>query len=433
MDSTARTPQASLSLRPLIVGTLAVAFAVTVSACGEPFFPDAPRDDSILEGPIAGLTAPQHALFLRGDAEFGRAFAATEGLGPLFIAQSCDACHAGDGKGHPVFDITRFGRYDGATFDPMIAYGGPQLQNRAILSYLAETRPSESTVMARFTPPAVTGLGLLEAVDDSSILALADSADLNGDGISGRASWVTASPFIDALAAEGVRGTAGTPARHLSWSGRYLGRFGKKATTITLRHQTVNAYSEDMGLTTDDHPDDLVLPGLPGSSGDGVTDPEVGSGIVSSVVFYLRTLRPPPRRDAANPEVVAGRQRFIEVGCANCHVMTMRTGRSSIAALDRIEFEPLTDLLLHDMGSELDDGYTEGNSSSSEWRTAPLWGIGLAERATGGTQFLLHDGRARSLRAAIGFHGGEASASRAAFNALTAVEQERLLRYLRSL
>ena len=195
----------------------------------------------------------------------------------------------------------------------------------------------------------------------------------------------------------------------------------------------MNAYSEDMGLTTDDHPDDLVLPGLPGSSGDGVTDPEVGSGIVSSVVFYLRTLRPPPRRDAANPEVIAGRQRFIEIGCANCHVMTMRTGRSSIAALDRIEFEPLTDLLLHDMGPDLDDGYTEGNSTSSEWRTAPLWGIGLAERATGGTQFLLHDGRARSLRAAIGFHGGEASASRAAFNALPIAEQERLLRYLRSL
>ncbi len=116
MDSTAETPHTSLLARLFSGRSLAVALAVTVSACGEPFFPDAPRDDSILEGPIAGLTAPQHALFLRGDAEFGRAFASTEGLGPLFIAQSCDACHAGDGKGHPVFDITRFGRYAGATF-----------------------------------------------------------------------------------------------------------------------------------------------------------------------------------------------------------------------------------------------------------------------------------------------------------------------------
>lgn len=412
---------------------LAVALIGALAACSEPFFPDAPDQDAILEGPIEGLSGTQHALFVRGDGEFGRPFAPAEGLGPLFIAQSCDACHAGDGKGHPLFDITRFGRYDGATFDPMIAEGGPQLQNRAILGYLAEQRPAGATVMARFTPPAVTGLGLLEAVDDTTILALADSADADADGISGRASWVPSSPLIDALAAHAGRGVPGTPARHLAWAGRYLGRFGKKATTITLRHQTVNAYAEDMGLTTDDHPDDLVAPGTAGAGGDGVTDPEVGSGIVSSVVFYLRTLRPPPRRDANDPEVVAGRDRFVEVGCAKCHLLTLRTGRSDIAPLDRVEFSPLTDLLLHDMGPELDDGYTEGNASSAEWRTAPLWGIGLAERATGGTQFLLHDGRARSLRAAIGFHGGEAAASRAAFDALPAADQERLLRYLRSL
>lgn len=419
--------------RRVAVAVVAFALVASTSACGEPLFPAAPDDDSILEGPIEGLTGAQLALFVRGDGEFGRAFAPADGLGPLFIAQSCAACHVGDGKGHPLFDITRFGRYEGATFDPMIAHGGPQLQNRAIVGYLAERVPAEATVMARFSPPAVTGLGLLEAVDDSTILALADSADLDGDGISGRVSWVPASPLVDELAVEALRGVPDAPARHLSWAGRYVGRFGKKATTVTLRHQTVVAYSEDMGLTTDDLSEDLLLPGTSGTGGDGVTDPEVGSGIVSSVVFYLRTLRPPPRRDASNPEVLAGRERFIEVGCANCHVLTLRTGRSAIAALDRVEFEPLTDLLLHDMGPELDDGYTEGNSASSEWRTAPLWGIGLAEQATGGTQFLLHDGRARTLRAAIGFHGGEAAASRAAFNALPVAEQERLLKYLRSL
>ncbi len=415
------------------VATLVGLASALVAGCADPLFPGPPTDDEILEGPIAGLSAPQHATFVRGDGEFGRPFAPAEGLGPLFIAQSCDACHAGDGKGHPLFDITRFGRYVGPVFDPMVAEGGPQLQNRAILGYLAERVPAGATAMARFTPPAVTGLGLLEAVDDTTILALADSADLDGDGISGRPSWVAASPLVAQLAASATAGVPGTPSRHLDWSGQYLGRFSKKARAVTLRHQTVNAYLDDMGLTTDDHPEDLLLPGVAGGVGDGVADPEVASGIVSSVTFYLRTLRPPPRRGVNDPAVLAGRDHFVAIGCAGCHVLTLRTGRSEIAPLDRVTFAPLTDLLLHDMGPDLDDGYTEGNATSAEWRTAPLWGIGLAERATGGTMFLLHDGRARSLRAAIGFHGGEAAASRAAFNALTPVEQERVLRYLRSL
>ena len=410
-----------------------VALIVAIAGCGGPFMPDAPPADQLLEGPIDGLSPAQLALFARGDAEFGRRFGTTDGLGPLFIAQSCETCHAGDGKGHPLFDITRFGRYVGPVFDPMRAEGGPQLQNRAILGYLAERVPPGATVVARFTPPAVTGLGLLEAVDDTTILARADSADADADGISGRPSWVDASDFIEDLARSATSGTPGAVTRHLPWSGRYLGRFGKKARTVTLRHQTVNAYSQDMGLTTDDLPDDLVVPGIAGGSGDAVADPEVGSGVVSSVVFYLRTLRPPPRRAAADADVVAGASLFQSVGCAACHVLVLRTGRSEIAALDRVDFAPLTDLLLHDMGPDLDDGYTEGNATSSEWRTAPLWGIGLAERAQGGSAFFLHDGRARTLRSAIGFHGGEGAASRAAFIALPAVDQERLLRYLRSL
>lgn len=410
-----------------------IALVMATTGCGGPFMPDAPPADQVLEGPIDGLSPSQLAFFARGDGEFGRRFSAADGLGPLFIAQSCDACHAGDGKGHPLFDITRFGRYAGSVFDPMRAEGGPQLQNRAILGYLAERLPSSAIVSARFTPPATTGLGLLEALDDTTILALADSADVDADGISGRPSWVDASDLVASLARSATSGTPGPITRHLSWSGRYLGRFGKKARAITLRHQTVNAYSEDMGLTTDDLLDDLVVPGIAGGSGDAVADPEVGSGVVSSVVFYLRTLRPPPRRGVAEADVVAGEALFRSVGCAACHVLQARTGRSEIAALDRVTFAPLTDLLLHDMGPDLDDGYTEGDAASSEWRTAPLWGIGLAERAQGGSAFLLHDGRARTLRSAIGFHGGESAASRAAFNALTAVDQDRLLRYLRSL
>lgn len=409
-----------------------LALALLTLGCQEPFLPGAPDPSRILEGPIEGLSQPQHAVFVRGDGEFGRRFVPAEGLGPLFIAQSCDACHAGDGKGHPLFDIMRFGRYVGAAFDPMTADGGPQLQNRAILGYLAERMPRGATVSARFTPPAVTGLGLLEAVDDATILALADSADLNMDGISGRPGWADSTERLAALASAATAGVPGPVTRHLAYGGRYLARFGKKATTVTLRHQTVTAYAQDMGLTTDEFLDDLLVPGLAGL-GDGVADPEVGSGIVNSVVFYLRTLRAPPRRNAADPDVSAGGVAFAAIGCTACHVPTLGTGRSEIAPLDEVEFFPFTDLLLHDMGSDLDDGYTEGNATSREWRTAPLWGIGLAERAQGGSAFFLHDGRARTLRAAIGFHGGEGAASRAAFNALPAAQQELLLKYLRSL
>ncbi len=416
----------SKSLRVLV-------FAAAVSGCGEALLPPLPAGDEVLEGPIDGLSAQQRAAFVRGDLEFARRFASADGLGPLFIAQSCEACHVGDGKGHPLFDITRFGRTVNGAFDPMLAHGGPQLQHRAILNYSAEVLPAGVTAVARFNPPAVSGLGLLESVDDATILAIADPNDANGDGISGRVSVVDSSDFIaDLISVEALVRTGNTT-RHLSVNGQYIGRFGKKARTITLLHQTAFAYSEDMGLTTDLVPKDVFNRQVGAFAGDNVADPEVASGVLNSVVFYLRTLRPPPRRRADTPDVIAGGQLFAGVGCVGCHVATLRTGQSDIAALSRVEFHPYTDLLLHDMGPELDDGYTEGDALPAEWRTAPLWGIGLAERAQGGTAFLLHDGRARSLRDAIRFHGGEASRSRAAFDRLSPAEQERLLAYLRSL
>jgi len=150
-------------------------------------------------------------------------------------------------------------------------------------------------------------------------------------------------------------------------------------------------------------------------------------------VFYLRTLKAPPRRVNGSADAQAGEALFTQVGCAKCHVTVMRTGPSTIAALNNAEFRPYTDLLLHDMGPELDDGYTEGRALTSEWRTAPLWGIGLAESSQGGMGFLLHDGRARSIRDAIERHGGEASGSRSAFRSLTSQLQEQLLAFLRSL
>jgi CxxC motif-containing protein (DUF1111 family) len=386
-----------------------------------------------LDGAIEGLNGSQLAAHSRGDAEFARSFSPASGLGPMFVASSCASCHVADGRGHPVFNITRFGRPGTASFDAMESYGGPQLQNRAIAGYLAEAIPGGALAIAQFMAPSVTGLGLLEAIDDSTLLALADSSDHDADGISGRPSFVDSSDFIAEIVSLGALLQGSESSRHVPLNGKYVGRFGRKARAINLLHQTVFAYSQDMGITTDLVPRELLNVQTGVQVADLAPEPEASSAVVDAVVFYLRTLRAPPRRNTANADVVAGEQLFVEAGCARCHVPTLRTGRSEIAALDRVEIHPFTDLLLHDMGPDLDDGYTEGDALPSEWRTTPLWGLGLAERAQGGMAFYLHDGRARTLRDAIRFHGGEAGKSRSTFNAMSAARQEQLLAYLRSL
>ena len=411
---------------------LLLLLVATLAACNT-VLPDAPSEDSVLEGPVSGLTGQQLAAFLAGDGEFSRRFGPADGLGPIFVATSCESCHVGDGKGHPLFNLRRFGRMGvGNVFDPMRHEGGPQIQNRAILNYIAEVVPPGATGSSIFTAPSVTGLGFLEAVEDAALLALADPDDTDGDGISGRVQLIDPSEFIAELARLELLFEE-DPGRHTQIGGRFIGRFGKKASAINLLHQTVTAYREDMGLTSDLILDDPVNPQVGNFAGDNVPDPEVPSNTVSNVVFYLKTLKAPPRRDAGAADVVAGEALFGSSGCAKCHVPSMTTGPSRIAALDRKVFHPYTDLLLHDMGPELDDKYTEGVALTSEWRTAPLWGIGLAETAQGGQGFFLHDGRARSLREAIDFHGGEAAASREAFRRLTPAEQALVLAFLRSL
>lgn len=383
--------------------------------------PAAPEPETVLAEPLPGLTPSQQATHLAGDEEFARIFSPADGLGPLFVATSCEGCHIGDGKGHPVTTLTRFGRYDGASFDPMPAHGGPQLQHRSIPGYPAETIPAEATGVTRLMPPAVTGLGFLEAVDDATLLALADPDDADGDGISGVPNWIAAPDFL-------------TPEpNRIAQHERYIGRFGKKASALNLTHQTAGAYLQDMGVTTDLLPEDTHNTQAGVFTGDTAPDPEVSSDVLKNVVFYVRTLKAPPRRDADNPDVRAGEARFAEIGCAGCHVPALTTGTSDIEALSQKTFYPYTDLLLHDMGPDLDDGYTEGSALTSEWRTAPLWGLGLAADSQGGQTFFLHDGRATTLRDAIGFHGGEAAASRAAFDQLSPEAQEQLIAFLESL
>jgi CxxC motif-containing protein (DUF1111 family) len=406
--------------------------AIALLACS-PLMPGAPSDDEVLDGTLPGLTGTQVATHLAGDREFARMFATADGLGPIFVAQSCASCHVGDGKGHPTFNLTRFGRMQGGRFDPMRAFGGPQVQNRAITNYLAETVPSGATGVARFTAPSVSGLGFLEAVDDSTLLALADPDDRDGDGISGRLQLVAPDDFLVEVARLEQLFDLGEPRRHLLIDGKYIGRFGKKALAINLLHQTVTAYQQDMGLTTDLLPADPINPQAGNFAGDDVADPEVSSNVVANVVFYLKTLKAPPRRTAQAPDVAPGEALFGQVGCAKCHLPSLRTGAAILPDLDRVVFHPFTDLLLHDMGPDLDDGYTEGVATTSEWRTPALWGLGLSERAQGGRMFLLHDGRAKTVREAIEFHGGESAASRAAFRALPLDRQELILTYLRSL
>ncbi len=396
-------------------------FCLGLVSC-ELALPDAPAENEVLDGPMEGLSGDQLELFLLGDEAFGEIFTPSSGLGPLFVANSCATCHVGDGKGHPATVLTRFGRWEGGRFDHLVHLGGPQLQHRAIPGFQPEVIPSEATHSTRLIAPAVTGLGLLEAVPDATLLSLADPDDADGDGISGRVAYVFPPDFF-----------VPQPHHLPDSSGRYIGRFGRKAAAIDLLHQTVNAYKQDIGITSDFDLADPFNAQVSNQPVDGVGDPEIPAATVQQVVFYLRTLKAPLPRHGDDPIVLRGRELFLEIGCGDCHKPTLRTGPSPIAALSEVEFHPYTDLLLHDMGPELDDGYTEGAAMPSEWRTPPLWGLGLSPDAQGGQYYLLHDGRARTVEEAILFHGGEGAASREAFQRLTPEDRARLLAFLESL
>lgn len=374
--------------------------------------PDAAADDEILDGPIEGLTSEQNRIFLRGDVAFNdEIFTANNGLGPMFVATSCGSCHAGDGKGHPFTTLTRFGQSDTIT-NQFLQFGGPQLQARAIPGFQPEQIPVGAT-FSKFTPPANTGLGLLEAVPDATILALTDENDANGDGISGRPNWINIPVYCQLR--------PGTIERN----GKYIGRFGKKAAIYDLQQQTANAYNQDMGVNSS-YEAYNTYNGLE-------VDPEVSNQTILDVVFYLQTLKAPIQRNQSDEAVMAGKQIFLNISCNKCHTPQLQTGLSSIAALSNKTFFPYTDLLLHDMGTTLNDGYTEGTAFPAEWRTPPLWGLGLSKNSQGGQVFLMHDGRARSIEEAILLHGGEAAQSKNNFQLLSPVDKAKIIRFLESL
>ena len=394
---------------------LALLATVGALACSD-LFTEPPLDGDVFDAPVPGLTDAEMAAFARGDAEFSRRFAPNTGLGPIFNNASCFSCHSGDGRGRLDNALQRIGSAD----DDLLSHlGGPQIQDKAITGAEFESLPHGVAVSVRLPPP-VFGVGLIEAIPVSTILAHADPGDADGDGISGRANFVSSPDFIPHSEPGGG-------------SGQQLGRFGRKAQVSSLLQQVLEAYLQDIGITSDFLPLENRNPrsSVPVEAADRVADPEIPASIVQATTHYIRTLAP-PAPGAMTERREWGRQRFAAIGCASCHVPTMRTGQHAIRALTDQEVTLYSDLLLHDMGDALADNRPDGSANGREWRTTPLWGLRLMRFFLDGDAFLLHDGRARSVEAAILLHGGEAQRARDAFAALTQAERAALLDFVES-
>ncbi|MGH7475468.1 MAG: di-heme oxidoredictase family protein [Longimicrobiales bacterium] len=375
-----------------------------------------------MDGPLPGLTDAELAAFIEGDEAFGRRFAPSDGLGPIFNNVACAACHSGDGRGRPENALTRFSLGD----DLVPHLGGPQLQDRAIPGAVPERLPDGVQTSVRLPPP-VFGVGLIEAIPQSTILALADPDDADDDGISGRPNFVVPEDFVPTDEVGGFVPIDSGGARP------QLGRFGRKAQVSSLLLQVAKAYHEDIGITNDFLPIENRNPlaSQATEAADRVPDPELAEGELRAVLAYLRTLAPPaPGR--LTERRAEGQTIFHAIGCARCHVPELRTGPSTIAALAHQPVHLYSDLLLHDMGPELADGRPDGDADGREWRTAPLWGLRVMRDFLNGDAFLMHDGRARSVEDAILLHGGEAEAVRNAFVALDAAERAALLDFVES-
>lgn len=391
---------------------LCVAATLFFAACDK-FEPAEPQENELLDGPMDGLTFAENAQFVRGDVAFNdQLFHSANGLGPIFNATSCVSCHAGDGKGTPFTAFIRFGQSNDTDGNEYLHLGGPQLQDRALPGYTPETLP-EGAPHTSLVASAVTGLGFLQYVTDEDLLALADPYDEDGDGISGVPNW---KPLVDYVI---------PPENAISENGLYIHRFGKKASAYDLLQQTVTAYNQDIGIASIFDPIDTYS-GL-------AIEPEIRASTIRDVVFYLETLKAPIPRNQDDPQVISGKEIFSAIQCGGCHTPEMKTGPAPIEALAYKTFHPYTDLLLHDMGPGLDDGYTEGSALTSEWRTPALWGLGLSPDSQGGQYYLMHDGRARSIEEAILMHGGEAENSKNQYQTLSEWQKEDLLKFLESL
>jgi CxxC motif-containing protein (DUF1111 family) len=367
------------------------------------------------ESPLDGMSHDLNAVFALGDENFERAFTVGEGLGPIFNNVGCESCHPADGRGAPELGFSRFSRQG----DPATDLGGPQHQDKAIPGVPLEAVPVGVERTFRM-PPSVFGVGMIEALPVETILSRADPEDRDGDGISGRPNMVSVPGFV--------------PESHVGGGpGLQLGRFSRKAQVSSLLQQVAEAYQQDIGITNDFIPVENPHPQAGGVAlGDQVADPEISAATVLQTVMYVRQLKP-PARGSITPEIERGETLFSEIGCASCHVPSMRTGPSSIPQLSGIDVHLYSDLLLHDMGPELADYRPDGDATGQEWRTTPLWGLRLAEVFLNGEAFYLHDGRTSDLGEAILLHSGEAQAARDGFAGLRGEDQRAVLAFLKSL
>ena len=380
---------------------------------------------------------------------------ARDGLGPFFNAVACASCHFKDGRGRPPgFDgETARGLLLRLSIDGLAADGsalpdpiyGHQLQDNAILGQTAkggftisyqdivETFDDGSQVVlkkpmynisnlgygnlapnVKVSPRIanqIIGLGLLEALDENTILNLADPNDMDGDGISGKANYV-----FDIASNKTV-----------------MGRFGWKANQPNVRQQVAAAFGGDMGITSFLFPTENCPPGIDCDAIPNGGSPEISDVNLNKVALYASTLSVPARRNIDNQNVLKGKKTFETIGCTGCHTPKLQTGNSHpIAALRNQTIRPFTDLLLHDMGIELADNAPDFLASGSEWRTPALWGIGLLNIVNKGT-FLMHDGRARSVEEAILWHGGEAKNAKDKYKLLSLQDRKDLLQFMNTL
>ena len=397
---------------------------------------------------------------------------AADGLGPLYNARSCQRCHLKDGRGHPPNgpDDNAVSMFLRVSIPPQTDEDrrllaehrvnnipdpvyGTQLQDFAIAGHKAEysigiryeeipVTLADGTVVklrkptytaenlgygplhpeAQLSPrvaPQMIGLGLLEAIDADDILAKADPDDRDGDGISGRPNQVWSAEFDKVM----------------------LGRFGLKAGAPSVNEQSQGAFAGDIGISVPLKPSgagectarQTACQEAPNGNSPQYDNLEADAQVVDLVVFYSKNLAVPARRDVDHPDVLAGKRLFYETGCIGCHTPKYVTRSEGVAPEQKGQLIwPYTDLLLHDMGEGLADNRPEGVANGREWRTAPLWGIGLTPVVNGHSLYL-HDGRARSLLEAILWHGGEAQAQRDAVVAMNAEQRAQLLRFIESL
>ena len=412
--------------------------------------------------PIPGLTARERRVFEVGDSFFTQNWVtapsstdARDGLGPLLNAQACASCHVGDGRGRPPQspEDPERGLLVRLSVPGETAWGAPlpeplygdQLQDRAISGVAAEgivritheeiegtyadgttytlSGPrydftdlaygalDAATLTSPRVAPQVIGMGLLEAVPEAAVLDLADPDDADGDGVSGRPNYVATGPDEPVT----------------------LGRFGWKANVATVRDQVAGAFAGDIGITSDEHPEEnCPTPAVACLAAPTGGSPEIPADRMDDMEFYSQTLAVPARRGVDEPEVERGAELFAAIGCTACHTPTLLTGDHPVTQLSGQEIHPYTDLLLHDMGPGLADGRPDFLATGSEWRTPPLWGIGLVETVNGHTTFL-HDGRARNLEEAVLWHGGEAAGAQGRFTALDAADRAAVVAFLESL